>query len=197
MELVSLLIGIAGLAFGVWQLVKSNRAESTLSRLLSELPGKMVEQLRMVQLPPEQSRTAKPNEVGGVERTAETTSPIISGQDHPDIPHVISYEDIDGDGRKELLIRYPQGAHGVALRVFDWDPEKHEFSETGSLWSETPNLEVKDFDGDGRVEIMIEEINWESGLPRAVAPRTTRFYRWKGESFEEFFRVTEQVIQQE
>ena len=101
---------------------------------------------------------------------------------------VTSNADVDHDGRDELLVQYPIGAHGTALQVFGWRGD--EFNQIGQLSVGTPaGFKVEDYDGDGRLEIVTHETDWSLGLPYALAPHESIWYRWDGQDFKEISRA--------
>ena len=99
----------------------------------------------------------------------------------------IDYADVNGDGKKELLLQHPTGAHGSTLKILEWKTGKLE--ELADLSVGTPaGFDFGDFDGDGKIEIRTEETDWSSGLPYVSAPRLILFFRWNGVRFIEVFR---------
>lgn len=102
--------------------------------------------------------------------------------------YLISYIDIDGDGRKEMFVQKPTGAHGSDLRLFVW--QKGKYRQCGHLGVGTPvGFEFGDFNGDGQIEIMTEEVDWSSGSPYTHAPRLRLLFRWNGKEFVQLSRT--------
>lgn len=102
-------------------------------------------------------------------------------------PGVVDYVDVDADGQEEMLVQYPSGAHGCALRILGW--RQGRFEEIGYLSVGTPvGFEFGDFDRDGRIEIKTQETDWGAGLPYAAAPRVVLILRWDGRGFAEVSR---------
>ncbi len=90
----------------------------------------------------------------------------------------IDHCDLDGDGREELLVQYPSGAHGTALKVFGW--RNGEFVELVTTGVGTPvPFEFGDVDDDGHLEVIGTETDWAAGKPYVSAPRVRIVYRWQ------------------
>ena len=164
-------IGIAGILIGGaiawWQNRKAARMESALNHNLAAVPGKIADTLKAI--------------------VASTNAPEAKAALPDNWPMAIDYADVDGDGKNELLVQYPSGAHGSQLKVFAW--RQGDFSEIGALAAGTPaGFDVGDFDGDSRTEIKAEEVDWNAGQPYVTAPRIELLYRWNGSLFEEVSR---------
>jgi hypothetical protein len=102
-------------------------------------------------------------------------------------PGSVDYIDINADGRRELLVQFPSGAHGCALRILGWKGTG--FEELARLSVGTPvGFEFQDFDGDGQIEIKTQETDWSAGLPYVTAPRLTLLFRWSGNGLVEVSR---------
>jgi len=168
------IVGIAiAIGIAVWQNRKTARAETALNTALSSIPDKIVGSVKTI-LVADYSPKKKPPD-----SSAEVKPSLSEG-----LPVGVEYVDIDGDGRKEMLVQYPAGAHGSQLKIFAW--RQSEFSEIGHLGVGTPvGFDIGDFDGDGKLEIRTEETDWSAGLPYVTAPRITLLYRWNGSAFEE------------
>lgn len=99
----------------------------------------------------------------------------------------IDYADVDCDGEEELLIQYPVGVHGSALKIFGW--RDGELYELARLSVGTPaGFQFGDFDGDGMIEIKTQETDWTAGLPYVTAPQIVLLMRWNGTEFKEVSR---------
>ena len=99
----------------------------------------------------------------------------------------VEYVDVNHDGKQELIVQYPVGAHGSALKVFGW--RDGEFAELARISVDTPGgFDIADFDGDGRIEIRTQETDWDKGVPYVVAPRIIVTMRWDGTRFSEISR---------
>ncbi len=86
-----------------------------------------------------------------------------------------------------MLIQYPIGAHGSALKIFGW--RGSEYEELAHLTVGTPvGFDIGDFDGDGKIEIRTQETDWTTGLPYVSAPRIVLLMRWDGTRFAEVSR---------
>ena len=95
--------------------------------------------------------------------------------------------DVDHDGKQELLVEFPTGAHASAAKIFKW--RDGEWSSYADLGSDTPSgFEVGDFDADGLVEFRALQTDWEAGEPYVSAPRDRVWYRWEDGSFREVRR---------
>jgi len=164
-------VGIAGIVIAVgiafWENRKAARAEARLKDGLDGIPAKVVDSLKTIV-------------VAGNAPDAKAVLP-------ENWPVGVQFLDADGDGKKELVVQYPAGAHGSQLKVFAW--RQGEFSEIGTLAVGTPvGFEIGDFDGDGKPEIKTDETDWSAGLPYVTAPRVTLLYRWDGSKFAEVSR---------
>ncbi len=96
----------------------------------------------------------------------------------------VDYKDVDHDGKNEIIVQYPAGAHGNAVRIFGW--RDMELEEIGFLGSGCPvPAEFKDIDNDGKLEILIVNTDWSVDLPYYNAPRLTDIYKWDGREFVE------------
>lgn len=164
--LVGLLIAL--IAFAWLQNRTAVRTRRTLEKELREAPAKIVSALRMLT------------------RASKDRSPIDFAAGGESIP-IIDLIDVNGDGYEELLLQRPTGAHGSELKVFAW--QSGEFKEIAQLGVGTPaGFDFGDFDGDGRVEIKAEEVDWSTGEPYVSAPRLTILFRWNGTGFAEIAR---------
>jgi hypothetical protein len=100
---------------------------------------------------------------------------------------LVQYADVNHDGQQEIIVQYPIGAHGSALKVFGW--RDSEFAELARISVDTPGgFDIADFDGDGRIEIRTQETDWDKGVPYVVAPRILVTMRWDGIRFSEISR---------
>jgi hypothetical protein len=139
------------------------QARRCLKQAVEELPSKVLEATRAI------SRLNK-----GDSDIRSVVSEAWCG--------AIDYLDVNEDGQEELLVQFPTGAHGSALKIFTWQNNK--FEEFASLSVGTPvGFEYGDFDGDGNVEIRTEETDWNAGLPYVSAPRFVLLFRWNGTKF--------------
>jgi hypothetical protein len=161
--------GIAlALAIAWWQSRDAARAKVELKNAMQTIPDSVATALRAIV-------------------SARNKDVKENPQNNAGWPMDIEYADVDGDGRNELLVQYPAGAHGSNLKVFGW--KQGEFTEIAWLGVGTPvGFDFGDFDGDGKIEIKTEETDWSSGLCYAEAPRIVLMYRWNGTEFEEFLQ---------
>jgi hypothetical protein len=161
--LVGFVVITLGLAW--WQIRKAVRARQALSLAVEELPSKVVDAIRLI---------VQFNQEG------LTMDPAL----REPWRGAIDYVDVNEDGQRELLVQYPTGAHGSALKILVWQDGK--FQELASLGVGTPvGFEFGDFDGDGKVEIRTQETDWTVGLPYVSAPRSVLLFRWNGTKFVE------------
>ena len=100
----------------------------------------------------------------------------------------VSLADLNGDGRDELLVQFPAGAHGSGLQVFGF--RGLEFGLLAELGVGTPvGFRVQDYDNDGRLEVVTKETDWTVDLQYAYAPRERLYYRLRPEGFQEVARI--------
>ncbi len=165
-------VGIAGIVIGLgialWQNRKAVRAEADLNSAMDAVPGRVADALKTI--------------------ISAGNTPEVKAAQPEGWPGGVEYVDVDGDGKKELAVQYPAGAHGSQLKVFKWS-HHGDFAEIGHLGVGTPvGFDFGDFDGDGKPEIRTEETDWSAGLPYVTAPRMTLLYRWNGSDFVEVSR---------
>lgn len=107
-----------------------------------------------------------------------------------DLPVAVGYADVNNDGRPELLVQHPIGAHSSMLKVYGWrgDFPAGDFGEFGELQSSCPSsFHVEDIDGDGRLEVLTVDLDWNDmpeGRGYANGPRYRMVYRWIDDRFE-------------
>jgi hypothetical protein len=168
--LLCLAVVVLALVIAWWQYKEVTRARSGLRVLAEGIPDQIA---------------------AGVKKVAELTrsdSPNLDKTDFGVSPINVNYLDLDGDGKKELLIQYPLGAHGSALRVLGW--REGRFDELASISVGTPvGFDFGDFDGDGKIEVKTEETDWHAGLPYVSAPRVLLLLRWEDGKFSEVSRT--------
>lgn len=159
--IAGLLIGIAGIAVAVVTYARSERG----SRERAErLPDKIADRVRLILAIP---KPDDPNALGAY----------------------AGYADINNDGRPELIIQHPAGVHGMAFLVFGW--RGFDFGEVATTsWGTPTSVKIKDFDGDGQLEIGILVSDWEAGRPYINAPSIEVHYRLEGNDFVEVGRGT-------
>jgi hypothetical protein len=174
MEIVLALVGVAA-AIGValWQNRRSDRAEQRLNKILRDLSSQLAGDLSAGLLSAMRAERAQ---------GTDTVSSV-----HDDATFSATYADVDGDGRNELLIQYPAGAHGSVLQVFGW--RDFQFQEIGQLGAGTPvGFDIKNVNKDGRIEIVTDETDWSLDLPYEAAARVRIWYRWEDGGFVEHKR---------
>jgi hypothetical protein len=71
-------------------------------------------------------------------------------------------QDIDGDGKPEVIVRYACGGHTRVVNIFRIDMNGFltpiPGAEVGSDW---PEILIEDRDGDGKIEIYAKQRDWE------------------------------------
>jgi len=164
---IAILLALVAIALGFawWQGRKAVLARRTLVLAVEELPSKVIGAVRFILQ---------------LDQQGSTIDPVVAER----WCGAIDYVDVNEDGREELLVQYPTGAHGSALRILVWRNNK--FEELASLRVGTPvGFEFGDFDGDGRVEIRTQETDWSVNLPYVRAPQSVLLFRWNGTEFAE------------
>jgi hypothetical protein len=168
MELALSVIGlIASLAIAAWEHHRATRAEAALAKTFQDLPGKLVADL---------SRLVAAGGAGSA-----------AGSDDSSL--MVQYEDLNGDGKKELLVSHLSGPHNTALQVFGMK-SPWEFGLLGEIYSSTPtDFDVEDVDGDGVPEVSVIEISKTPDLPYVMGLRDRVSYKLTSAGFEEVKRV--------
>ncbi len=172
--MVELVAGIiVSLAIALWEHLRARSAERKLESVLSEMPDRVASQVGMV--------------VAKIQVPSEASEDSNGGGDFIRV----DYADVDGDGRKELLVQYPTGAHGNTLLVYGFRGHLGwELTLLDELGSGTPApFEVRDFDNDGKLEVALSETDWSTDLPYYLAPRMKLLYRWNGKQFEQVGQI--------
>jgi hypothetical protein len=181
MEVVGLLVGVLGVLLGE---LRARKAQRELRRRLGSIEDKTTRVMATVlgeNLPQE----GWPEWTGSFERA---TGEKILDPDH-DLPAAVGYADANNDGRPELLVQHPIGAHSSMLKVYGWrgDFPVGDFEQLGELHSSCPtSFQVEDVDGDDRLEITAIDVDHEA-MPEdrayANAERVRVVYRWDGSQF--------------
>lgn len=170
MEILGFIITIFSLLFGFYQFYCANKSEKKLQEVLNNQPQKILEGVSRLISPLFEETKNKLGDFG------------VEGY------YEIDVKDLDGDGKQELLIQYPYGAHGSMLKVFG--RRNYDFEEIGELSSGTPcGFKIADFDLDGHLEI--KTIESSENYPYALVLRDSVFYRWDGNQFLEISRTKE------
>jgi|GEM_PF-5795516 len=168
MASLSVLAMLFAAAVAYWQWRRASRATSALNAALDNLPQTVADAIRVI------TQCNPPGTKVDPALNAGWTG-------------AVEYLDINSDGRKELLVQYPVGAHGSELKILSWRGGK--FEEVARLGVGTPvGFEFGDFDRDGRIEIKTQDTDWEANLPYAVAPRLLLLFRLEGTNFKEVSR---------
>ena len=169
-ELLGILGIVVTIGIAIWQVRRAQLAEKRLDDLLHGLPRQLARELPKLE----------------AISTEATPAPALAtdGGSSRGSFFDASCADVDGDGMDELLVQHPTGVHGSMIEVFGW--RDFEFCKIGEIGAGTPvGFDIKDFDGDGRIEIGTDETDWSSDLPYALAPRVRIWYRWDGQDFKE------------
>jgi hypothetical protein len=88
--------------------------------------------------------------------------------------------DVTGNGASNLLIEYPAGAHGAAMKILEVG--FNGMRELDELFADTsPYFEIKDFDGDGKLEIASYTRNYDGNPVRDPGVQT--IHKWDGNTF--------------
>jgi hypothetical protein len=157
---------LVGYLIALWQNRRSDKGSKTLQATFDALPQQFVEALRKGNL------------------SVSTKQPHLEDDDWPS---VISFADVDNDGKQELLVQYLAGAHGNSLQIFGW--RNHEYVQIARIGVGVPvPFEFGDFVGDGKIEILGKESDWDTGLPYSLVPRHSFRLRWNGQEFAEVWR---------
>ena len=186
MEIVGLVVGVLGLLVGE---IRARRAQRELRRRLGSIKDKTTRVMAKV-LGENLLQDGWPEGTGSFERA---TGQRILDPDH-DLPAVVGYADVNNDGRPELLVQHPAGAHSSVLKVYGWrgDFTIGDFEQLGELHSSCPtSFQVEDVDGDGQLEIAAMDVDYEAmseSRSYANAERVRMIYRWNGREFERVSR---------
>ena len=172
--LIGIVLGLMGLvlttSIAIWQHSEAKKAKAELNGLLQSLPSQVFD---------------------NVSRLLQANQPEFSelyGMLNSEKALQSRYADLDVDGKDELLVQYPIGAHGAALQVFgfrDW-----EFKLIAELSIDTPaGFVAEDVDGDGRLEIVTNEVSQDADFPYVLGFRDEVWYRLENDRFVEVKRT--------
>jgi hypothetical protein len=141
---VELALSVLGIILAVaiagWEYRRANRAEAALDRAFNTLPQRLVADLaRMIDTNP-------------------SSDEVLAGL-------TTQSADLNGDGKRELLVSYLSGPHNISLQVFGM--KNHwEFGLLGEIFGQTPtDFVVEDVDDDGIPEVSVIEIAKAPDLP--------------------------------
>ncbi|WP_166213165.1 hypothetical protein [Cognatiluteimonas telluris] len=164
-------LGIAGIVIGLaiaaWEYVRAKKAEAELARVLHELPGQLVENItRFISQP----LSNNPSEVHSQDNYSSA-----------------QYFDIDNDGRDELIVQFPAGAHGSAIQIYGFNGNQiHLRAET---WSGTPcGFEIDTSDPTHSPLLRSVEISDASELPYVYGLRDVVWHRLENGELIEYKR---------
>jgi hypothetical protein len=172
--IIGIALGTVGIAVTVmiayWQHKRAEKAEKNLQLVLQNLPSQLLNNV---------SRFLREGE----SEAHELYDLLASGKSFHS-----EYRDLNGDGRDELLIYYPYGAHGTALQVFSFQDWK--FDLIAELEINTPaGFTFKDIDGDGRVEVVTHEVSDAADFPYVMGFRDEVWYHLEDDRFVEIKRT--------
>lgn len=172
--LIGIILGVLSVlltsGIAIWQHSEAKKAKAELNGLLQSLPSQVFDNV---------SRLLKANQPQFSElyEMMNLENPLQS-----------RYADLDGDGKDELLVQYPIGAHGTALQVFgfrDW-----EFRLITEISIDTPaGFVAEDIDGDDRLEVITHEVSLDADFPYVMGFRDEVWYRLENDDFVEVKRV--------
>jgi hypothetical protein len=163
-------ISIAGivisLAIAYWQFRKAKAAERELQKTLDCLPDKIVDNLKTI-----------------TENSSSLEDTTIDNSRLLDERTFISYEDVNNDGNKELLVEHGWGPHSMVLKIYGW--KRHEFKQIAELHSGTAGgFEIKDINNDGELEILAWDEAPIEGTHYINCLRVQTIYKWTGKKFD-------------
>ena len=163
MDILSIIGIILAVGIAIWQSVKTKSTQKELDKNLLKIPNDLLNHMDMVV-------------------TTSSNVKILQPDEQP-IPHAfITYADVNNDTKPEMLVQYPTGNHGTALKILGF--KDFEFIILAELGCGTPEgFSFGDFDGDGKIEIAARETDWSSGMSYVEAPRMTIIYKWDGNNF--------------
>lgn len=90
----------------------------------------------------------------------------------------IEVKDVNADGRPEILVSTPVGAHAESMYAFHWDGS--EYKQIGDFWSDAPSIEVRDLDGDGICEVRTVCRNYDKN---PLADSFVKIFHWDGNEY--------------
>lgn len=90
----------------------------------------------------------------------------------------VDVRDINSDQRPEVIISAPVGAHAESLYVFRWDGSAYKM--VGDFWSDAPNIEIVDLDGDGICEIRTFCRNYQKD---PLSDSIVKVFHWDGKKY--------------
>lgn len=168
-ELIIGVVGLIGIPLGVYGLVLQRRAQ----RETAKLPEQVAKDV-LATLPIGHERDE--------EEAEDQAPPAGAGEEETGL---VGYQDVDDDGRPELLVQHLRGLHSCVLKVFgNRNGRVGEFELLGELANGVlSSYQVGDFDGDCRTEIATLDLDPDSDLPFAAGVRVEHFYRWDGRRF--------------
>jgi hypothetical protein len=168
--LVDLILNIVGLLFGlaiaVMEHRRANKAEARSQSAEAQL------QNLLKSLPTEFLKVFLEHEANKSERTSSSDRSIE-----------ISYADLNGDGRDELIVEFISGPHNTAIHVFgSWGVH-------GEIYSSTPmGFYFADVDNDGAMEVISSEVSMIADLPYVMGFRDKVIHKLTPEGFVEVSR---------
>lgn len=150
--------------------MEAKKAKRELNNLLESLPSQVF------------------NNVSRLIESNRDVNPELYEMMDSDDPLESRYIDLDKDGKKELVIQYPIGAHGTALQVFGF--RDYEFRLINETSTDTPaGFKFEDVNNDGKFEIITHEVSLKADLPYVMGFRDEVWYRFENDEFVELKRI--------
>lgn len=174
MDILAILGIIISIAIAAWEYTRAEKAEKKLEKISQELPSAIVSNIvkHFTSLPPA-------NQAGDAKSSIEirSTENLSSA----------TYADVNNDGKDELIVNFPIGAHGSAVQVYSL--ERGSFGLLAELSTDVPSgFELDYSDPTYSPLFRTGETNRSSGLPYVFGLRDIVWYRLEGNKFVEHRR---------
>jgi len=171
---ISILLSVLGMlltsGIAIWQHLEARKAKRELNGFLESLPSQVF------------------NNVSRLLESNRESNPELYGMMDSEDPLESRYIDLDEDGKKELVVQYPIGAHNTALQVFGF--RDYEFKLIGETSIDTPaGFRIEDINNDGKVEIITHEVSLDADLPYVMGFKDEVWYRFENDDFTEIKRI--------
>lgn len=164
-------LGVAGIVIGLfiawWEYRRAKKAEAELGHVLRELPGTLVDNISRFIAAPDQAKGAKVLDRDG----------YSSAQ----------YFDLDGDGREELIVQFPTGAHSTGIQIYGFNG--HEFTLKAESFSGTSNgFEIDLSDPDISPSLRSIEVSESADLPYVYGLQDVVWSKLEGDRLVQYKR---------